>query len=389
MDHNDASTEISNVEIDKVTAEPPAKSNEVQPTDSILMAPLSVVQPITQAPRPNGASGPLGTDAKPIDAEATSPMRRDSPAEGGDSPPLSENENKSQPRIPDANGGAYTIWVTDKDGQLIDPPDDTNPDRIANPNRPDAVDIYYVVEGPPNPSPTTQQVELQLAVDKVLRACQRLYLKKAKPEPDKFRIYFVRLFRIAQLGLETHANPELANSVLASVTADLIDDEAAAMKNGHLIRLGRYALYYSILPLCIYLFSCLAPTWLLDSTLSRLNIDPPILASFAILWTGCFLGVWLSYGIRKTKISLADLTTADDDHLAPHIRLMFAGLLTMIIGILFTLGFIALDIGNISLTDIAGSPMLAFLIGLFCGISELALPASVGARAATFIQNIK
>jgi len=33
--------------------------------------------------------------------------------------------------------------------------------------------------------------------------------------------------------------------------------------------------------------------------------------------------------------------------------------------------------------------MLALLVGLFCGISELALPASIGSKAKSFIDNIK
>lgn len=294
---------------------------------------------------------------------------------------------------PDPSGrhvkGAYTIWVTDRNGQLLDLRDVDHPDRVANPNLPEAEDIYYVVEGPPHPVPTVQQVDLQLNIDKVLRACQRLYLKSIPAYPEKFRIYYVRLFRIAQLGLETETSSGLANTVLASITSDLIEDEGATMKNGHLLKLGRYAAFYSAPALLIYVIASLVAPASAVSILTRLHIDASFLACFAILWTGCFIGVWLSYGIRKTKISLSDLTLSDGDYLAPHIRLLFAGLLTMIVGILLALHIVELKIGSISLTDITGSPMLAFLVGLFCGISEAALPASIGSRAATFIQTFK
>lgn len=74
------------------------------------------------------------------------------------------------------------------------------------------------------------------------------------------------------------------------------------------------------------------------------------------------------------------------ERLAPHIRLLFAGLLTMLVGILLALKLIDLSIGAVSLTGITHSPLLAFIVGAFCGISELALPVSIGNRAGKLIR---
>lgn len=282
---------------------------------------------------------------------------------------------------------AYKIYVSDKNGEAIIEHDESGEIRDPDPYSPKAEHIYFAVTG--NPLPTAQQTELQDKIDKVVRACDRLYLKGGKIQRDSFRIYFVRLFFLAQLALEKNLPTELANSLLASITSDLIEDEAAAMKNGHLIKLGRYALYYSIVPLLAYIAVTLFPSTVLVSALQKMKIDANFFCGFAMLWVGCFIGVWLSYGIRKTKISLTDLTLSEEDYLAPHIRMLFAGLLTMILGIMFALNFINLTIGTVSLTNITTSPLTGFLVGLFCGISEAALPASIGSRAATFIQNIK
>lgn len=285
--------------------------------------------------------------------------------------------------------GAYWVWVTNASGQPIGLPTKDNKDAQPDPGRADAVDIFFGVLASPDPPPK-DQFELQINIDKVLRTCQRLYLRKKPEQLAKFRSYFTRLFRIAQLGLQgQNPAPLVAAFELNSITSDLLDDEAAAIKTGYMVTLGRYALMYSIPMLSLYALLRLLPESVLVSALTALHVNVELFACFLLLWVGCFLGVWLSYGIRKSKFSLVDLTTGDDDRLAPHIRLLFAGMLTMLIGILFALGLVQLSIGSVSVTDITQSPMLAFIVGAFCGISELALPASLGKRATTFIQSIK
>ena len=110
---------------------------------------------------------------------------------------------------------------------------------------------------------------------------------------------------------------------------------------------------------------------------------------FILLWIGCFLGVWLSYGIRTTTFSLSDLTLTDSDRLLPGMRLLFAGFLTMLLGIVFVLPLVEVKIATFSITDVASYPMLAFLVGSFCGISELLLPTAVAKRASDFIATLK
>ncbi len=281
--------------------------------------------------------------------------------------------------------GAYRVWLADDGGALIDPPGDDGAQPHQNPGKPEAVDIVFVVEAPP----PKEQAALQGEIDKVLGVVQRLYLRGAVRNPERFRIYYVRLFHIAQLGLQGNAQPDIAAAALAVVTADLLDDEAGRVKNAHLRALGVHALKFSLPFALLYLIIGLSPNGFFVAGLRDLAIDPPTLAAFALLWIGCFTGVWLAYGIRKAKVSLADLVTTDEDRLDPQIRLIFAGLLTMLLGILFTLGVFELKIGTVELTDIAARPMLAYLVGTLCGISELALPASVGNRAGALMSGLR
>ncbi|ADE12563.1 hypothetical protein [Sideroxydans lithotrophicus] len=309
--------------------------------------------------------------------------------------------------------GSYIIWTADKDGHplgtlptaaipIVPPPD---------PMDPNATNIYFgvpVISTPPAPPPSAgaaisstlspppnDQFELLQDIEKLLRAVNLIYLPVATQEKhrkEQFRPYYMRIFHLAKLGLEgPNAAPDISKSVLATVTADLIDDEAARVKNGHLKRLGKTAMWFSI-PFCsLYVIAQLIPT---DSVavhyLAKLGVQLAVFANFMMLWLGCFVGVWLSYGIRTSIFTLTDLTVTDSDRLLPSIRLIFAGILTMILGLMFTLGVVQITLGTYPLTDLSSNnPMLAFLIGTFCGITELGLPAAVGKRASDFISKVK
>jgi hypothetical protein len=282
--------------------------------------------------------------------------------------------------------GAYIVWVADAAGNLIDPPAEYKPGLQPDPGNPLAVNLLFGLPNATEPPPKDQSA-LQIEIAKVLRACRRLYLDANPPRPAKFRIYYTRLFRLAQLGLQgENPQPEVAATALATVISDLIDDEGGAIKNGYLVKLGRYVCIYSAVPLALYALLHVLPVEWTHAGLERLKVDLNLLSCFLLLWIGCFAGVWLSYGIRKTQFSLADLTNSDQDRLAPHIRLLFAGLLTMLIGILIAFKLIDLSIGSVSLSDITKWPLLAFLVGAFCGISELSLPVSISNRASTIIK---
>lgn len=278
---------------------------------------------------------------------------------------------------------------------------ETAEDLVApDPARPEAFDIYFGVKDLKDPPPK-DQVDLQDKVQKVLRTIQVLFITGEAAEAAKgqakarnhaqFRSYYVRLYRLAQLGLEVNnVSPDIATVALATTISDLIDDEAVTVKRKHLRLLGRDAISVSFVCLILYILLMLTKTYWthINSFLLTMGIQSSLAANFMLLLVGCFLGVWLSYGIRTTAFSLADLTVTDTDRLTPVIRLLFAGSLTLILGIVFAIPLVEVKIGSMSVTDIARYPMLAFVVGCFCGVSELALPTVVSKRASDFIKNI-
>jgi len=288
--------------------------------------------------------------------------------------------------------GAFYVWPADAKGEPINPPDKSQKPADYRPNPGDdrAVEIYFGLLDSVA-SPAKEQVELQVEIEKVLRVVQRVFLSAGKQGAAKFRIYYTRLFYVAQVGLQgAHAAPEVARAALAQIGSDLLEDEAGRVKNAHLRTLGIYAGLYSLPFLLAYVLLCLpSPGGGVEHYLQRLQIDRVWLGCFALLWAGCFHGVWLSYGIRKNKFVLADLVTADDDLLVPQIRLLFAGLLTCAVGLTIALGIVDVKLGTLSLADFTHVPALAYVAGLFFGIGELALPASIGSRASTLAGTVK
>jgi len=295
--------------------------------------------------------------------------------------------------------GSFTLWPYDEDNKPIKLPNPIPPppapQPVADPSDPKAVEIYFGVPlGAPKPAPK-EQLDLQEKIQKVLRAIQILYPQSTAStakQQKQFRNYYIRLFGVGQLGLEgTDVSTDIANAALDSTIADLIDDEAGHVKEKHLVLLGGNALVAGVVCLALYFALCLIAAYVPTAStfLLTLNINARLLANFMLLLTGSFVGVWLSYAIRTTTFTLSDLTVTDSDRLTPAIRLIYAGWLTIVLGIVFALPLVEFKVGNFPVTDVAGYPMLAFVVGCFCGISELTLPTAVAKRASDFIQNIK
>jgi len=302
-------------------------------------------------------------------------------------PDVNDGAAPPDPPLP----GRYRIWPADGTGQRICEAGIglfPRRDEVPNPYDERAVEMFFGLLAAPD-MPPREQLELQSAIDKVLRIIQRLYANAAGGRGAAFRIYYVRLFNVARIGLEGAASPELARLELAKITADLLDDEGGNVKNAHLRLLGKYAALYSIPPLSAYALVSLFPASALHAMLAGLRIEPAWLMGFCMLWVGCFNGVWLSYGIRKTTITLSDLLARDEDRMLPQIRLLFAASLASAIGLMFALGIVDVKLGEVSLSDITRSPSLAFLVGLLLGVGELALPASIGGRAGMLTAALK
>lgn len=245
------------------------------------------------------------------------------------------------------------------------------------PSDPKAREIRFQVN-PAVVTPPQDQMDLKANAERALYAVQRLF--PAPKHESHFRPYFVQLLSEAQLGLAgPNASPEIARSALANTIANLIDDEGGKLKNDQLRDLAKTACWLALVPLLVYLVLCFGASkgTPLHQQLLKLTVQPEALGCFMLLWTGCFFGVVLSYGARTTTMTLADLISPSPDRLLPVARLLFAGSLTLVVGLFLAVELVEIKIGSVSSKKIMIEPMIAFLIGVACGMSQLALPASV------------
>lgn len=302
------------------------------------------------------------------DDEAEAADRAANEGNGGSNPPPPPPPPPTPP--PPPVPGPYKIATADSNGKALDPPDRFNPAAE------EAVLIYFGLVGP---TPTPEQADLQDQISQVLTTAKKLYLEDGGNQKEPFRLLYTKLFRLAQIGLEgDNPKPDVARLTLAREIDDLICSEGPRIKNAHLRRLGRWAALMSSIFLVLYVLLSVAEE---VAVFPLLGIAPAVARSFMILWVGTFLGVWLSYAIRKAEFQLRDLTVAEADLLEPAIRLVFSGLLANIVALFLLLGMIEVRIGSMELDSFARDPVIALLLGMVLGLNELLLPASIARKS--------
>jgi len=235
------------------------------------------------------------------------------------------------------------------------------------PDESDPGDIHFEqITLEPSETVPEEQLALRDSVDSTLTTL-RLLFKDGSPQQKR---YLRPLLSLAQLGLVgTSANPELAQRALASLKAEIVAREGAAIKNGYMKHLGGWAAAFTAVAL-------VAAALLQAADIPYSNGIP-----YLNLWSGCMAGVWISFGARKVSVEFEDLAILEKDRLSPPIRLVFAGLLTIFIGLLVATGALAIELGSLSAKNFSTDIRVALILGGLCGVSELALSAKVSQHA--------
>jgi hypothetical protein len=209
------------------------------------------------------------------------------------------------------------------------------------------------------------QIVLKSEVEQTLVVLQMLF-----PEGNKrYFDYFNPLLSLAQCGLVgDYAQPEVARRALSELKKEVVAREGGKVKNRYLKSLGQVALISAG-------GACILGTvlWLIHAEM--------VLVSFCMMWLGSMAGVWLSFGARKTQLSFDELAVPETDRLEPLVRLIFAGLFTLLFGLLFVKGLVVVSIGSVKSSQMAEDPALAILVGALCGFSELALASKFATQA--------
>ena len=235
-------------------------------------------------------------------------------------------------------------------------------------------DIHFeLVADGPVPVPE-EQIRLRDGIDQSLMVLRMLF-----PDNDiRFNEYFRPLLSLAQAGLVgENPQPEVSIRALVALKQEITAREGGRVKNQYMKSLGKNAVVIA------------APTLLIAVILRWQFPQFHQITNFFLLWSGCMAGVWLSFGARKTFFNFEDLHIPEQDRLEPLVRLIFAGLLTTIIGLLFSTKAVVVSIGAITTDQINESDRVALLIGMLCGFSEQVLSSQIAKHASTLLDNGK
>ena len=245
--------------------------------------------------------------------------------------------------------------------------------------------LKFMLDAAPTHSPRHRS-----SLRAVLSGIVRKILKSRLPEGtrsdsnisnkiDQTRARFENyLERIALLGATALGRDEItaATTLLTNLELEIIRREGPRVKNAYVLELGRVAFPFFVGFSAIYALVRMygGPT----------NSDPSVLVRFReffILLAGCSVGTWLSYRIRSQKFSnVADLVELESDQLSPINRVLFSIGLTTVIGLIFQSQLVTIAVNQFT-SNFQYNGVRALLIGMLCGVSEIALGDVVGRRA--------
>ena len=209
------------------------------------------------------------------------------------------------------------------------------------------------------------QLSLRDEIDRTLAVLRLLF----KDGDESFEYYFNPILSLAQAGLVgDSAVPKVSKRALTELKNEIVAREGGKVKNRYMKELGKKALQLGL------------PTFVIATILFFIQ-SLATQAAFLFLWSGCMAGVWLSFGVRKTVLKYEDLGVIEEDRLEPTMRLIFTGLLTIIIGLLLSTDMIKINIGSVSTTSFVNDIRVSILIGMICGFSEKVLPGKIKEHA--------
>lgn len=224
-------------------------------------------------------------------------------------------------------------------------------------------DIIFSVKSNIN-QVTENQQKLHLEIEKTLVVVRKLY----ENTPIELQHYFSQLLTLAQAGLvpEENAQPTISLNALQQLKSEIIDKKSGEVKNTYFKTLGLKATYLG-LPILLIALIIKGSYYFQDSDILN-NLST--FSNFLFIWCASLVGVWLSFGARKTILTFEELTTIEEDRLEPVIRLIFVGVMALMFSLLFYKEAIVLEIGKISTKSISTDSFIAIIFGVFLGLSE-------------------
>jgi hypothetical protein len=220
------------------------------------------------------------------------------------------------------------------------------------------------------------QRDLKNEAERALTIVKALY---RRPEDErKLREAVAKLVALSQVGLVgPDPSPAVARDALRALEGDIVEREAGPIKNQYMRKLGAWACLFGAAGLVTYLVCDHFP-WVPFEEIYRYR-------NVSLVWVGSMVGAWASFASRKVTLSFSDLVALEEDRIEPALRLVFTGVLTVILALVFVTGVADVEIGAFKASSLVLSGTVALLLGAFAGLAEKALPSAVMSRANSVI----
>jgi len=230
-----------------------------------------------------------------------------------------------------------------------------------------------------NPNAPQDQRELKNNIERALTIIKALYHRA--DDTSKLKEAVAKLVALAQVGLVgANASPVVASDALKALEADIVEREAGPIKNQYMRKLGFWALLFGAPGVAVYLI-CQHFPWLVVDEIYRYR-------ALLLVWSGSMAGAWASFGTRKVILAFPDLVALEEDRIEPPLRLIFTGVLTNILALVFTTGVADVTVGSFKASGLIHSGSIAALLGAFAGLAEKVLPSTVLSRASSVISAV-
>lgn len=217
--------------------------------------------------------------------------------------------------------------------------------------------------------PPDNQLQLKSDVEQTLHGLQAIY----NDRKVDYKRFYDALLSLAQCGLVgEYAQPKVASLALVQLRNEVIALEAHKVKNEYLKRLGLTALALGL--------PCAILGAIIDGFLGH-----NFISNFLFVWASCMAGVWVSFAARKITLTFEELETPERDMLRPLLRLLFAGILTLMISMVLISKMVDVTIGGFSSSRLTTDVVVAIIVGSLCGFSELVLPSKLFKQAKLFL----
>jgi hypothetical protein len=226
------------------------------------------------------------------------------------------------------------------------------------------------------PNAPQDQRDLKNSAERTLTIVKALY---KKPQDErKLREAVAKLLALCQVGLVgDNASPAVALDALRALESDIVEREAGPIKNQYMRKLGGWSALFGLVGLAAYFTYDHFPSLPFEQIERYRNIF--------LVWAGCMAGAWASFASRKATLAFSDLVALEEDRVEPQLRLLFTGVLTIILALIFITGAADIHIGTFRASSLMRSGSVALLLGAFAGLAEKALPSAVMSRANTVI----